>query len=107
MRLLNPSHQQEVREIIETVVDIDTKKELKIINNQFQKVLVGLANAYRNLLEIDETCGTEHCETINEIKQLYHQVKESELILLEMSAVYSNDCYCGEYPNEVSAEETK
>ena len=90
------THQRLVVEIINAVDDRDIQEELRIINNQYRQVLAGLRLAYESLHEVDETCGTEHCEMIYEIVKVIKQVKASEIMLLEMSAEYS-----GEYAEEV------
>ena len=97
---LTSTHQRLVSKIINGVDDRDIQKELRVINDQYRATLSGLRLAYLALHEVDETCGTEHGEMISEIVKLIKQVKASEINLLEMSALYSNDCYNGEYPEE-------
>jgi len=89
------THQRLVSEIINAVEDRDIQEELLIVSNEYRKALSGLSLAVTKLREIDETCGTEHDEIINELISVISQTKESQISLLEMTAHYTNDCVIG------------
>jgi len=89
------NHQLLVWKIINAVEDRDIQEELRIVSNEYRKALSGLSLAVTKLREIDETCGTEHDEIINELTSVISQTQESQISLLEMTAHYTNDCVIG------------
>jgi len=93
MRATKPTstHQRVVSGIINAVEDRDIQEELLIISKEYQKALSGLYLAVTHLMEIDETCGTEHDEITYKIFNLISQTKESQISLLEMAAHGWND----------------